>query len=74
MRLKGCGMYDKGFEIAHDEMFDTDEIRGSHYFYNSVVEQYFGDRVNTILLPFGYECGNKPVGTFIYTNDLTEYE
>ena len=45
LRFKGCGMYDRGFEVAVNEMFGTEEIRGSHYFFNSVVELYYSEKM-----------------------------
>lgn len=67
--LKGCGMYDEGFYVTKDEMMGTIEFRGSHYLFTSLVEFWFADKINEILVPYGFNSGNKPIGVIQYSKD-----
>lgn len=73
-RLKGCGNNDQGF-ILKDMLFPKNgiEIRGCQFKSNSLREQYMSSKIESILLPYGFEVGNKPLAIWTY-NEIESKE
>jgi hypothetical protein len=74
-RLKGCGNFENGF----NERFmgfpkDCKDVRGCQFRNTTFREVYFSDTINEILKKFGYEVANKPIGVWLYSEDIRNDE
>lgn len=69
-RLKGCGNNNEGFVTEKLKFRKTgEEIRGCQFKHTSIREVYMSDKINTILMNYGFEVANKPVGIYYYNDN-----
>lgn len=66
-RLKGCGNWDVGFNNRNMGFpKGAVDVRGCQFRHTAYREVYMSDRINEVLMKYGFEVNNKPIGIWLY--------